>query len=150
MDWNDILLCRGILQRLEDFVAWPHPHDRTVGEDRQPVGASQDSRTMGDDHDRRAVQLCRTDRPRQRFLAVAVERRVGLVENQDTRAAIKRARQRYALRLPRRQPVAITFDRGVVTAGQMQDHLVDAGHARSNHDLLVNLRLWNAARDSEA
>ena len=150
MDGNDILLCRRILQGLEDFVAWPHPDDRPVGENRQLVGAGEDGRAMGDDHDRRAVQLRGTDRPRQCFLTVAVERRVGLIENKDARAAIESARQRDALRLSCRQPVPMAFNPRVVTAGKVQDHLMDARHARRVHDLLVHHRLRDTARRREA
>lgn len=72
MDWNDILFCRRIFQSLENFVAWPHPYEGTVGEDRQPVGAGQHSRAMSNDHDRRALEFGSTDGPRQSLLAVAV------------------------------------------------------------------------------
>src|SRR3546814_2624613 len=77
--------------------------DDPVLHHRQAIGIAERRLTMRDDHDRRLARLRGGDRIAQGFLALAVERGVGLVEDQDLGIAIERARQGDALRLSTRE-----------------------------------------------
>ncbi len=120
-----------MFERGENFVAGPHSHDGTFGNDGQLVGARENRRAMGDDHDRGAMQLRSGDRAAQRVFAVAIERRVRLIEYEDARLSIERPSECDALRLPGRKLVPVAFDAGVVTIGQMQDQLMHAPPIRA-------------------
>jgi hypothetical protein len=66
----------------------------------------------------------------QRFVAFGVEIGIGFVEHDQERIAIKRARQRDALRLAGGQRAAVLADIGLVTVRQIDDEIVNAGRLR--------------------
>ena len=92
-------------ERLHAAVLHHQQHDRPP---RSPIGRCATTTTM--------PPRSRTpqDRAGQRLVALGVEIGVGLVEHDQERIAIERARQRDALRLPGRQRGALLADLGVV------------------------------------
>ena len=77
----------------------------------------------------------------QRVLDLAlgrgVDRRGGVVEDQDARVGQQRAGDRQALALAAGERQAALADAGVVAVGQALDELVGLGAAGGGHDLLV-------------
>src|SRR3546814_20995387 len=94
---------------------------------------------MRDDHDRRLARLRGGDRIAQGFLALAVERGVGLVEDQDLGIAIELARQGDALRLSTREPQRPVADPRIIPARQVQENVVNVGRERGARDLEVEV-----------
>src|SRR5439155_27334535 len=68
-------------------------------------------------------------------LALAIQARGGLVEDQDAGVGEDRAGDRYALALPARQPHAALADDRVVTLREAADELVAVGDAADVLDL---------------
>ena len=80
------------------------------------------------DHDHDGAALARAaHRAGQRLVAFAVEIGVRLVEHDQERIAVKRPRQRHALRLPGRQRRALLADLGIVAFAHIDDQVVHAG-----------------------
>ena len=82
--------------------------------------------------------------------ALLVEVGVGLVQHQQDRVVVKRARQGDALRLPGREALPIGPKNSVVAIGQAQNQLMRArGHGRL-HRVPVGRFLIHADRGREA
>ena len=78
----------------------------------------------------RAARAKAEDGAGQRFVAFGIEIGIGLVEHDQERIAIKRARERDALRLAGRQRAAMLADDGLIAVGQIDDEVVNAGRLR--------------------
>ena len=104
-------------------------HDDLVRVDdrRQPVR----------DHERRAAAHQLAERALHGDLALRVERRGRLVEEQDRRVAQDRARDGDALLLTARQAGAPLSRHGVVAVGEARDELVDPRRGRGRLDLFL-------------
>ena len=87
---------------------------------------------MGDENDRGAPTFGLRDRLDQALLAVGVEAGVGLVENEEPRLTVQRARQAEALTLAAGQEGAAVADLGLVAVRQAQNDVV---HARRHRGL---------------
>ena len=86
-------------------------------------------------HDHDGAALARAaHRTRQRLVALAVEIGVRLVEHDQERIAVERARQRHALGLAGRERRALLADLGVVALAHLDDHLMHAGFLGGGDD----------------
>ena len=105
---------------------------------------------MGDDQDRRAALPGAHHRRHQRRLALGIEERIGLVEHQHRRIAVKRPRQCDPLRLARRKPRTHRPKHRVITLRQLQDEIVHPGEPRRRDrppvDILALVRPADEAR----
>ena len=100
-----------------------------VGEHQDVVANGEHRRPVRDQHDDGAARLEVGDGLAQGQLALVVEIGVRLVEHDQERVAIERARQRDALALSARERFAAFADRGVIAVRQPEDQLVRAGGA---------------------
>ena len=95
------------------------------------VGVAHRAQTVRDDH-RRAAAEEHVHGPRDALLALGVDARGGLVEDEDARVGQQRAREADELPLAGREAAAALLDVGVVAVRQALDEVVhadDAGHA---------------------
>src|SRR5881628_3487270 len=92
---------------------------------------------MGNDNGDAAARAYSGDRLCQRLLALAIEIRVGLVEDDQEWLSVQCACQRDALTLSAGERDAVLADPGVVALRQPYDQLVDAGLLGGADD-----RLW--------
>ena len=94
---------------------------------QQEIDAGDRARPMRDDDDDAAARATREDRLGQGFVAFGIEIGIRLVEHDQERIAVERARQRDALRLTGRERSPLLADLGLVAFGQTDDELVHAG-----------------------
>ena len=85
---------------------------------------------------------------RQRLLAFGIEVGVRLVEHDQERLAIERARKRNPLPLPGRQRSAAFADIGLIALGQTQDEVVHAGRLGGRNDRVRHARPARSGRCS--
>ena len=104
----------GWIARVEDFLFRPELLLAALGHDQNVVDAGDGARPMRDHHDDAAARAHAEDGAGQRLVAFRVEVGIGLVEHDQERIAIERARQRDALRLAGRQRAAMVADLGLV------------------------------------
>ena len=100
----------------------------------QPVGLAQRRQPVGDG-DRGAALHQVVERLLDLLLGLGVDRRGGLVEDQDARVDQQRARDRDALALAAGQRLAALADQRVVAVRQAQDEVVRMRGARRRDDL---------------
>ena len=100
------------------------------------IDAGDRARPMGDDDDDAAAVAHAHDGLAERFVALGVEIGVRLVQHDQERIAVERARERDALRLPGRERGAAFADLGLVALGQADDQIMDAGRRGCRDDRL--------------
>ena len=133
-------------QLRQNFVARAHGVDAAVDHGEHLVDAGERARPMRHhDHDA-AARAHAQDRLRQRLVAVGIEIGIRLVQHDQERIAIERARQRDALALAGRKHGAGFADLGVVAFRQPHDHVVHAGGLR-RRDHRLGRRVGLEARD---
>ena len=103
-------------------------------DDVDAVGADDRLQAVGDDH-RRAAHPQRVERRLHFALALRIERRGRLVEQQDRRVLQHRAGDGDALALAAGQLRPLLADAGVVAVGEAHDEIVGVGAARRLDDL---------------
>ena len=84
-------------------------------------------------HDGASFARC-AHRTRQRFVALAVEIGIRLVQHDQERVAVERPRQRHALRLAGRERSALLADLGVIPLAHLDDHLMHTGFLGGGDD----------------
>ena len=103
-----------------DFALMHHAYLVGIADCRQPVGNDESGAVF---HQPVKSLLHQT-------LALGVESRCGLVENQQRRILEYRARDAYALALSARQPASAVADIGVVALLGLHNEVVGVGNAR--------------------
>src|SRR5467141_5194359 len=109
-------------------------------EHQDAMGCTYGRQTMGNEEHRASPAHLREIMLNNGF-GLVVERTGGFVEDEDTRVADQRTRNRQALTLATGEGTAVLAHRGIVAFGQLQDELVRAsefggldnalhGHAR--------------------
>src|SRR3954447_4468096 len=91
------------------------------------IDARECARTMGNDDDDGSPRARSHDRLRQSLVAVGIEVRIRLIEDDQERIAVERARKRNALALSGGQHGSAFADLGVVAFCYAYDYLMDAG-----------------------
>ena len=110
--------------------------DAAVVEDDDLVGVAHRGEAVRD-RDHRPALREPLERGLHRALGLRVERRGGLVEDEDRGIAQDRPRDRDALLLAAREPVAALADDGLVALGERGDQVVDLPGAGGLLDLVV-------------
>ena len=102
----------------------------------QPVGLAQGRQAVSDG-DRGAPFHQVVERLLDFLLGFGIDRRRGLVEDQDARVDQQRSRNADALALAARQPLAALTDQRVVAVRQPQDEIVRMGGTRCGDDVVA-------------
>ena len=116
-----------MLSALDDLAALDH---------QDGVGVHDGVEAVGDD-DGGAVLAEMLDRLLHGFFGFRIERRGGLVEQDDRRVADQRPRHRDALALAAGQLGAEFADRGIVAEREAHDEIMGAGRFCRGHDLVL-------------
>ena len=111
-----------------------HLDDAAALEDDDRVGPPHGRQPVRD-HERGAIEEQRRQRVLDQPLRFGVERRRGLVQDQDRRVLEQRAGDRQALALPARQPLPALADRRPVAVRKRRDEVVGMSGARGGLDL---------------
>ena len=128
---------RGVAAAAAQQVVMPAALDDLAGLDHQDrVGVHDGVQAMGDD-DGGAVLAEMLDRLLHLLFGLRIERRGGLVEQDDRRVLDQRPRHRDALALAAGELRAMLADRGVVAERKAHDELMRAGGLRGLDDLGV-------------
>ena len=98
------------------------------------IEAGDGARPMRDHHDNSFACPHPDNGARERLVAFGVEVRVGLIEHDQKRVAVERARERNALRLAGGQRRALFADPGPVALGHADDQVVHARGLRRRDD----------------
>ena len=123
--------------------------DAPVLHHRDHVGVAHRGQTVGDDQGRAPLHQV-LEGPLDDRLGLGVERRGGLVEDQDRRVLVEGARDRQALALSAREPHSRLADHRVVAVRQLEDELLGESRPGAGAQLvLVHLvpartRCWRA------
>nr|GEU28155.1 hypothetical protein [Tanacetum cinerariifolium] len=111
-------------------------HDAAMVEHQDLLGVGHRGQAVRD-HQRRAAFRDFLQLRLDRLLRFRVERRRGLVEDQDRRILEQGAGNRHALLFAARQFQSPLADHGVVTVGQALDEIVDRRRACDRHDVVM-------------
>jgi hypothetical protein len=121
---------------LHQHVVRTDLHDLAAVHHHQPVGLAQGREAVRDGDGGAALHQV-VERLLDLLLGLGVDRRGGLVEDQDARVDEQRAGDADALALAARQALAALADERVVAMRQAQDEVVRVGRARRRDDLLA-------------
>ena len=102
----------------QDVLARPEPLEAPVREAQDLVRQAENGRPVADEHDGRARRLQRLHRAGERALRRGIEVGARLVEHHEARRAEHRARERDALALAGREPLASGADLGAIALGR--------------------------------
>ena len=108
--------------------------DAPVLEDDDEVGIADRRQPVGDDEGRSSSEQ-EPQRPFDLPLGADVDRRGGLVQDQDSRVGEQRARQRHKLTLSKRESRAAFLQLRLVAVLEAQDEVVRADRLRGLHHL---------------
>ena len=120
--------------------ARPEHLERAVLQQRQLVERRHERRVVGHHDHGDAARLEFGERGEQRRFAGGVEIGVRLIEHDEPRLAVQRARERDALALAAREHRAAVADLRVVAVRQLQDHFVCVREPRRANDALRGFR----------
>src|SRR5579883_30151 len=124
----------GAVQLGDHLAALAEHVDDAVAQDEELVGEAENARPMGDDDDGGAALLELRDRLQQRLLAVEIEARIRLVEDDEARTPVEGAGEADALALAAREAQPRLADLAVIAARQAHDRLVQPGELRRLDD----------------
>src|SRR4051794_38684756 len=121
----------------QHFVPVAEHPDGPFRQNKNLVGHAEDAGTVRNDDDGGSGTLHFGVRGAQCGLALVTQLGVGLAQDDKAGAAIDRAGKADALALSARQGAAAVADRRIVSLGQAQDHVMDAGTLGGGHDGLT-------------
>ena len=117
----------------DQFVVWADFRDKSALDDHQPVGAAQRAQAVGNRYRRSPLNEI-FQRQLNFAFGFRVDRRGGLVQDQNARIDQQCPSDADSLALAAREELASLADQRIVAVGQAKDELVGAGRAGGGDD----------------